>query len=93
MSSSQPPGAVSGSGLAPGLSPVPITAPIPTGSVVVGSQVAAPSVVSAPGSGLMKNGVGTQSMEEEVSSLGIVLFTGGSGTYLEPVHVVSVGCQ
>lgn len=68
MNSSQPPGPVSGSGLAPGLPPVPISTPIPTGSVVVGSQVAAPAVGSAPGSGVIKNGAGLQSMEEEVRS-------------------------
>lgn len=67
MSSSQPPGSVSGSSLAPGLPPAPISAPIPTGSVVVGSQVTAPPVMSAPGSGsMLKNGTGIQSMEEEV---------------------------
>lgn len=66
MSSSQPPGSVSGSG---GLPPAPLSAPMSSGSVVVGSQVTVPSAVLAPGSALIKNGTGNLGMEEEVLEL------------------------
>lgn len=68
LSTSQSLGPVSGLSTL-GLAPPPMSAPISGGSVVVGSPAALPSAVLAPGSGvLIKNGVGAQSMEEEVGS-------------------------
>ena len=69
MSSSQPPGSASASGLAPGLPPVAMSASVPAGSIVVGSQTATSLAVSAaPGSAVVKNGMASQGGgEEEVS--------------------------